>query len=141
MIDILTSFFIGLFAGAMLTEAVIIVPQWKLIPPLEFNKLHKVLNKRFFNFFAPITVLAVTFAQINTVIKYNQNEPLLIPMATSVLMLLCLASFYLFFKEANEKFKTVIYSKDELLNAIKVWHQVHWARTFISLIAFGLSLL
>ena len=73
IIDSMTCFFIGLFAGAMLTEAVIIVPQWKVIGAVEFNKLHKVLNKRFFRFFAPLTTLAVIFAQINLVNKFKSH--------------------------------------------------------------------
>lgn len=125
----------------MLTEAVIIVPQWKLVGAVEFNRLHKELNKRFFRFFAPITIFAVTFAQINFAIKLIQNKETVVPAIIAALMIICLASFYLFFKSANEKFKTTIFSDDEFKHAIGVWHRVHWARTIISLIAFGLCIL
>ena len=95
--------------------------------------------QRFFRFFAPITVFAVRSAQINFVLKYSQGEDLLYPAIIAFLMLSCLASFYLFFKAANEKFKTIVYSDEELAVAIKTWHQIHWVRTIIALFAFAFS--
>jgi hypothetical protein len=87
-----------------------------------------------------MTTLAVISAQINFVIKYQQNEELLLPSIIAILLLICLGSFFLFFKAANEKFKTFIFSDYELSVAINTWHQVHWARTIVALIAFGLCI-
>jgi hypothetical protein len=141
MLETLSCYFIGLYAGAMLTEAVIIVPQWKVIGAIEFNRLHKVLYQRFFRFFAPVTTLAVVFAQLNLVVKFINKQEFLYPAITALLMLLCLTTFFTFFKEANKKFQTTVFSDEAFIKAINTWHQVHWGRTVLALIAFVVSLL
>lgn len=141
MLETMNCFFIGLYAGAMLTEAIIIVPQWKLIGAVEFNRLHKVLHQRFFKFFAPLTTFAVVSAQINLFTKMYNGESFLCPAIVAVIMLLCLAIFFVFFKGANEKFQHTVFTDEELIKAIHIWHQVHWARTVLVLIGFGLSLI
>ena len=53
---------LGLFVGASLTEAVVLVPMWRSLRPPEFFMLHAAHAHRLYGFFAPLTAAATFLA-------------------------------------------------------------------------------
>ena len=53
---------LALFVGALFTEAVVLVPMWRAMPPQEFFSLHAAHAHRLYGFFAPLTVSATVLA-------------------------------------------------------------------------------
>src|SRR5688572_29124432 len=53
---------LALFVGALLTEAVVLVPMWRSLQPQEFFVLHAAHAHRLFKFFAPLTAGATILA-------------------------------------------------------------------------------
>src|SRR5215204_1059241 len=53
---------LALFVGALLTEAMVLVPMWRTLRPQEFFGLHGAHSHRLYTFFAPLTVSATLLA-------------------------------------------------------------------------------
>ena len=49
---------LALFVGALVTEAMVLVPMWRTLQPQEFFTLHAAHAHRLYAFFAPLTVSA-----------------------------------------------------------------------------------
>lgn len=74
MLDILefgTVIMTGLLAGALLTEAFILVPYWKKMPSIEFLRLHQTMSPSLFRYYVPLTVAGSAFPIITTILYFN----------------------------------------------------------------------
>ena len=58
LIQLASSFFLGLLVGSLLTEASILLPYWRAMDPEEFLNLHGSLGPRLYGYFAPLTIIA-----------------------------------------------------------------------------------
>jgi len=139
LLEALSCISLGIYAGSMLTEGAVMVPQWKALKPNDFFELHKKFGHRLYRYFTPITVLAVLFPQIVFVTACFTNVNKTLPLLVAFLMLICLATFYLYFKTANQKFATRGLQDSELKDELDRWYKIHWFRTIISLLAFFIA--
>jgi hypothetical protein len=55
----LTSVVLGLFAGSLLTEALLLVPYFRSLTFAEFNRRHGEFGPRLFRYYAPRPIAAV----------------------------------------------------------------------------------
>ena len=132
MIDLLTllsTLALGLFAGSLLTEAMILVPYWRRMEPAEFLRLHSTLGPKLFRFFAPLTTSAVVLAGTN-------NPAWLL---AGVLSAIVLSLFFIYFRGANNRFATHTITAQELPDELARWSAWHWLRTGILIVAFASS--
>lgn len=140
MIEILyivATLLVGLYAGSLLTEAMILVPYWRRMQPAEFFRLHGQLGPKLFQFFAPLTGGAVALAVIAAAANGGEN---LAWMLTAAMCLTALLIFFAYFKKANESFANHSLADEELTKELSRWALWHWARTILITIAFGLSI-
>ncbi|GHA13784.1 hypothetical protein GCM10008090_24420 [Arenicella chitinivorans] len=140
MIDLLTLFttlMLGLFAGSLLTEAMILVPYWRRMEPTEFLRLHGTLGPRLFQFFAPLTTCAVVLAIVTAVLVGTENSAWLL---AGVLSAIVLSLFFIYFRKANNRFATHTITAEELPDELARWSTWHWLRTGILIIAFASSI-
>jgi len=140
MIEILylsSTLTIGLFAGSLLTEAMIFVPYWRRMEPNEFFRLHGTLGPSLFRYFAPLTSVAVVLSLIAGVVSGASNVPWLI---SAVLCVAALAIFFIYFRAANNRFARHEISEEELSAELKKWSNWHLVRTTLVVVAFGCSI-
>ncbi len=140
MIDVLplfTTLVLGLFAGSLLTEAMILVPYWRRMEPAEFLRLHGTLGPKLFRFFAPLTTSAVVLAVVTAVLVGFSNPAWLL---TGVLSAIVLSIFFIYFRRANNRFATHTITAQELPDELARWSAWHWLRTGILIIAFASSI-
>ena len=52
---------LALFVGALLAEAMVLVPMWRSLQPQEFFRLHAAHAHRLYKFFAPLTASAPVY--------------------------------------------------------------------------------
>jgi len=139
VLQILSSMILGLLVGSLLTEALILVPYWRAMDPKEFLSLHSTLEHRYF---APLTiagtVVPVLAAVVPIVSGVRTHWISLIPAS---LVLIMLVIYFLYFKGANESFKTGSVGAENLSMELKRWAQWHWLRVVLGLIAFCISLI
>ncbi|MFQ3246923.1 MAG: hypothetical protein ACI9SP_003577 [Arenicella sp.] len=133
---ILTTLAMGLFAGSLLTEAIILVPYWRRMEPKEFFRLHGSLGPNLFRYYAPLTSAAVILAVTTAALAGADNLPWLI---SAGLCLITIVIFAFYFRAANNRFATHDISNDKLASELKKWANWHWVRTSLVIVALGTS--
>ena len=134
----LTVLILGLFTGSLLTEAMILVPFWRSLKPETFLEHHSSMGPQLYKYFAPLTILATVIPTITAAYcTWDSGEILTYPNLSSLLVLLILGIYFLYFKAANESFATGSVGVDGLASELRSWSTWHWIRTVMAMVAFG----
>jgi hypothetical protein len=139
---LLSSSVLGIFLGAQITEAFLFVPYWKTIKPDDFFKFYQTYGKKIHQFFAPLTIVSTLLPLITVsygLLNQIGNQILLLIVGLSTLAFF--STYFLYFKNANEKFTTRSLSNENLSHELMRWEIWHWGRILFECIAFGTSLL
>jgi hypothetical protein len=143
MLDILefgTVIMTGLLAGALLTEAFILVPYWKKMPSIEFLRLHQTMSPSLFRYYVPLTVAGSAFPIITTILYFNIEGSSWSWWFISCFCAISLLGFYFgFFKNANLTFAA---NNDPIIAkaTLSKWALLHNVRTAIAVLGFVTSL-
>jgi hypothetical protein len=133
---------LALFVGGLFTEAMVLVPMWRSLPPQEFFTLHAAHAHRLYAFFAPLTVsatlLSVVAAITSVAIDRSRSSASVV---TAVLALVILSTYSLYFRRANASFAEASITHEALPAELARWASWHWFRTAIGLVALASSLL
>lgn len=139
-----STFTLGIFLGAQLAEAVLIVPYWKTLSSDSFFELHQTYGHRLYQFYAPLTIAATIFP-ITTFVHslLNKSKTDILMWLMFIFTLLFFATYYIYFKEANLGFAERTISNEALQMELAKWGNWHWVRVFCEGVAFvcGLILL
>ncbi len=138
MVQFFSTLVLGLLAGSLLTEAMILVPYWRRMEPTAFFQLHSSLGPHLFRFFAPLTIGAVSLAVSVMIINKAANVAWLV---SAGLCLAALAIFFIYFRAANNRFATHDLPEAALAGELSKWATWHWLRTLIIITALGASIL
>lgn len=142
VIQFLAAAGMGLFVGALLAEAMVMVPMWRTLPPQEFFRLHAAHAHRLYSFFAPLTVSATCLALAAGVLSMTVEHPgRLASVVTAVLALLMLLTYFLYFQRANTSFAQATVAPEDLSAELARWAAWHWLRTILGLFALVTALL
>jgi len=140
--QILTAIILGLFAGSLLTEAMVLVPYWRAMEPEAFIRLHSSMGPRLYRYFSPITILAALIPTVTAgicIVNDGRNSGLSV--AVSVLVLIILGIYFYYFKTANAGFASESPDVGGLSAELRRWAAWHWIRTMIVMVGLVLSLL
>lgn len=132
---------LGCFFGAQLCEAILFVPFWKTMSPLDFRGFYLKFGAGIHKFFSPLTILAFLIPSGTAIMGlYFVGDELFVHLGLVLSCLLFFSTYFLFFKKANQKFSSVLMDKEELLKALDKWALWHWGRVVFEFIAFCLAL-
>ncbi|MBI2769967.1 MAG: hypothetical protein HYX47_10115 [Burkholderiales bacterium] len=133
---------LALFVGALLTEAMVLVPMWRTLQPQEFFTLHAAHAHRLYTFFAPLTVGATLLAVGAAIASVATGGPLIsASVAAGVLALVILSTYGLYFQRANASFSDGSLTHEALPAELARWASWHWFRTAVGLVALASALL
>lgn len=133
---------LALFVGALLTEAMVLVPMWRTLQPQEFFTLHAAHAHRLYTFFAPLTVSATLLAVGAAMTAVPADRPLSsASVVAAVLALVILSTYVLYFQRANARFAAASITHEALPAELARWASWHWFRTAIGLVALASALL
>ena len=133
---------LALFVGALLTEAMVLVPMWRSLGPQEFFVLHAAHAHRLYKFFAPLTASATTLAVVAAVTSVASGQAgSLASVIAAALTLVILSTYFLYFRRANASFAEANITHDNLPAELARWASWHWFRTSIGLMALASTLL
>ncbi len=139
MLAVLTATASGLLAGALVTEAFVLVPFWKKMNAQDFLRLHPSLSPILFRFFAPLTVIGTTLPLAACATEWlflGSARWLWSISAACGIGLIC---FYLgFFRHANIRVAESETEQD-LSVTLGTWATMHWLRTIVAVIGFVFS--
>lgn len=132
----------GLFAGAMLTEGLVLVPYWQSLTPSEFFVWYKANDKRLLGFFGPLTSFTALVAIGTAFISLWQGDNgKWAALLTAIISVIVISTFFLYFQKANTSFATASLKVDEVATELARWARWHWWRTTLSLFALVMSML
>lgn len=133
---------LALFVGALLTEAMVMVPMWRTLQPQEFFTLHAAHAHRLYKFFAPLTVGATLLTVGAAIASVITDRPLgSASILAAVLALVILSTYALYFQRANARFAEASIPHEELPAELARWATWHWFRTAIGLVALASALI
>ena len=140
-LSLLSSGVLGIFLGAQIAEAVLLVPLWKDLDADDFFEFHKTYGKKLYRFFAPLTIAATLIPLVTVVyiISYQVEDQLLAGLM-GLSTVAFFSTFYLYFKKANKSFEERSLSNQELPHELRRWGTWHWGRICFEFIAFICSL-
>src|SRR6186713_2141522 len=96
---------LALFTGALLTEAMVLVPMWRALQPQDFFALHAAHAHRLYTFFAPLTVIATLLAVVAATTSVATNRPQSSASVVAAVFAVAIISTYgLYFRRANARF-------------------------------------
>lgn len=127
---------IGVFAGAMLTEAGVLVPYWRTLTAEAFFAWYASNDQRLLGFFGPVTVVALIASAVAALAAFVAGDPgRWLAMLALTLMVVCAMMFPLYFKAANARFSAADIRAADLPEALAEWASWHRRRTIIALAA------
>lgn len=141
VVHFLSAASLALFVGALLTEAMVLVPMWRTLRPQDFFTLHRAHAHLLFNYFALLTVCATLLAVgagISAVATGRQRRRASV--VAAVLVLVILSTYALYFQNANASFATASIPHEALPAELKRWASWHWFRTVVGLVALASAL-
>lgn len=133
---------LGIFAGSMLTEGLVLVPYWRSLPPREFFAWYAANDQRLLGFFGPLTMVTAALTQVASLGSFVAEVPGRWPtLVAALLSLTVLSTFFIYFKQANESFDAASLGHDDLPAELRRWAAWHWMRTGMSLAALTAALI
>ncbi len=140
--QLFSCFTLGLLVGGLLTEGFILVPYWRTMEPQEFLNLHSSVGPRLFMFFAPLTIAATLFPILAAVMPVVLGASLYwLAVIPACIVLVMQVIYFVYFKGANESFKSGSVGVEGLSEELSRWAKWHSVRIVLGLIAFFISLL
>ena len=133
---------LGVTAGALLAEALILVPFWQSIEPPAFLAWYKLNAARLLRFFGPLEIGALLLPGLATTAAwYYEAQGLVLLGTATALSLFVLITFPLYFRDANASFEQGTIDPDDLPQELRRWGRWHWVRTIAATLAFCASVL
>ncbi len=133
---------LGVFAGAMLTEGGVLVPFWRALAPAEFLRWYAANAERLLAFFSPLTSVSAVVALLAAIGSLWEGHPgRWWAVVAATLVVVTVASFFLYFEQANTSFATATIAVDAVPAELARWSTWHNARTALSVLALGAALL
>ena len=137
MLQILSVGAWGIFAGAQLAEACLLVPYWRSLRAEEFFDWYEENDRRLAALFGPLTIaitltsLAFTIAAIATWHPGRWSAVL-----STVVAGVVLAGFFAYFNDVNARFAAGRIPPEDVPAELSRWALLHWVRTSLALVAF-----
>ena len=139
---LISSAVMGIFLGAQIAEALLIVPYWKSLTAEQFYAFYKRYGDGLHRFFAPLTVAATILPILLFVVGLLTDDKRLdLLVALICCVALFFSTFFVFFKKANDRFRTQDIEPSQLPKALKIWGKWHWLRISFECLAFLILLI
>lgn len=137
---------VGLLAGSLSLEGLVLVPYWRSLSPEAFADLHAGFAPRLYRFFAPLTAAATSLALASGLAVAWRSDRVSadwFTVASAVLAASLLVFYRLYFHSANERLPVLAADGDDtaLSAELRRWQRIHLARTIVSVGAFVLAVL
>ena len=131
----------GVFAGAQLAEACLLVPYWQSLKAAEFHVWYAANDRRLVAFFGPLTI-AVTLVPLALAVAATLSAHPVRGIATlcAAIGLTVIGGFFAYFKEANARFTAGSILASDLPAELSRWARWHWVRTMLACVAFAAML-
>jgi hypothetical protein len=142
MLALLAVAALGISAGAMLAEELVLVPYWRAIPPDEFLRWFAANEPLLVAFYGPLEIVAAVLtiaAAVHAAWRRAAGKGLLILAAALSVVVLLL--YPLYFQDVNASFTAGTIAPDAVAAELARWSAWQWLRVTIGVAAFVSALL
>ena len=132
---------LGITAGAMLTEAVVLVPYWQSLAPTAFFGWYADNAALLVDFYSPLEV-GTAIATLAAAIVFSAQglRGARFMWVAAILSLLVIGTFFVYFKDANASFADQSIDAHALADALVTWERWQWGRVALGVAAFLASI-
>lgn len=136
VLEALTVATLGIYAGAMLTEAFVLVPYWRSLPAEQFFTWYAEYDDRLFAFFGSLTIVMGALALATAVVSILEQGPgRWFSVVAATLGVVAILMFPIYFQHANASFAAATIPPTELPAELLRWQAWHVARVVLSVLA------
>ena len=122
----------SVFIGSQITEGVLIVPYWQSLSAKEFYSYYNNFGHLIGGFYTILTIIALLIPLFTFFYcKFKKSKGLNFALVSALFAILFVASFYVYFKGANELFFQSTLNEIELKKELIIWSYWHWGRVVI----------
>ncbi|MFT7037225.1 MAG: hypothetical protein ACJA2S_005769 [Cyclobacteriaceae bacterium] len=122
----------SIFIGSQITEGVLLVPYWQSLSSNKFYAYYNEFGPLIGDFYSVLTITAALIPiGISIYCKSINSNALKYALISSILAILFVSSFYIYFKGTNELFYQAALNDIELKNELVIWNYWHWGRIII----------
>lgn len=122
----------SIFIGSQITEGALLVPYWQSLLSSDFYSYYDEFGPTIGSFYTVLTIIAALIPiSVSIYCKAINSKALKYAAVSSILAVLFVSFFYLYFKDTNELFYQAALSEVELKNELLVWSYWHWGRIFV----------
>lgn len=126
----------SIFFGSQITEGCLLVPYWKSLSTAEFYAYYSQFGVGIGRFYTVLTIIAACIPICISIFSfYNEYISIIYSLLSSFFIFLCVAVYYLYFKDINQHFFDANLSPSQLKSEINTWANWHWFRLFLEFIA------
>jgi len=126
----------SVFVGSQITEGMLLVPYWQSLSSSEFYSYYDEFGPAISKFYTVLTIIAALIPISLAIYCFRtKSRAFTMALISSFFAILFVATFYIYFKDANELFYQASLSDAELTKELGVWNSWHWARIIIEFIS------
>ena len=119
----------SVFIGSQITEGVLLLPYWQSLSSNEFYFYYSNFGHLIGGFYTFLTIIAAIIPIIVFIYcKLTKSKGATFALISSVFAILFVASFYLYFKDANTLFFNATLNDIDLKKELITWGFWHWGR-------------
>ncbi len=132
----------SIFVGAQITEAALMLPHWKVLPATEFYEYYNQFGAGIGRFYSILTLMASAIPLGTSIYFFSKKSPARwYSLASLLLTLMFVAVFFIYFKDANQRFFDAGLSTEDLAAELVLWGYWHWFRVGLELLALSFLIL
>ncbi len=122
----------SIFVGSQITEGVILVPYWQSLSAPQFYAFYDEFGPSIGRFYTILTIVAALIPFGLTIyFGVTKSSSFKYALFSTLLAVLFIAAFYVYFKGANESFFLATLSEIDLKNELIIWSNWHWGRVVL----------
>lgn len=126
----------SIFVGSQITEGVLLVPYWQSLSASEFYSYYLQFGPAINRFYTVLTILALLIPIGVSLYYYRtQSAGLTFSLIATLLALLFVSCFYIYFKGTNQAFYQSAFSEVDLKSELVVWTYWHWGRVVLEVLS------
>lgn len=127
---------LAIFLGSQITEGCLLVPYWKSLSTLKFYEYYSKFGKTIGSFYTILTVISALIPiSISIYCLRKKSLALKYSLFSSFLILVCIAFFYIYFKDTNQQFYNAVLNPSQLKSELEIWEYWHWSRVVLELLS------
>ncbi len=132
---------LGLSAGAMLTESIVLVQFWQTLSSADFLKWFAANEPLLAKFFGSLQTSSAVLILITTILFWIQGRrEKFFAMVSTILVIAVILIFFAYFQQANQNFVTASVPLEDVKTQLSNWAFLQWIRTVLGFGAFMFSL-